>query len=92
MNFRCLCGESLSDVASPNNVEHILLADAAIERLQNLVDKEVEADGEIQMWPEHWEDAGAVDIWKCPTCKRLYLGARGDPSQIQVYKIEQVGL
>jgi hypothetical protein len=92
MYLKCECGTVLSDVASPNDVEHLLLSYRAKERLQDLVDDEVASDGTIRMWSEHWEQSGAIDVWRCPDCVRLYFNARGAPSEIIVYRLERRGL
>jgi hypothetical protein len=92
MHLKCECGNVMTDIASPNDIEHLLLSYRAKEKLQDLVDAEVAKAGEIRMWPEHWEEAGAIDVWRCPDCSRLYLNARKAPSEIVVYKLERKGL
>ena len=92
MYLKCDCGLVLNDIASPNDVEQIMLSDRAKERLQDLVDVEVERERKISMWPEHWEDAGAIDVWRCPNCGNLYFNARGAQSEIIVYRFERKGL
>jgi len=92
MYLKCDCGAVLTDVASPNDIEHLLLSYRAMERLQDLVDTEVGQEGEVQMWPEHWEQAGALVVWRCTTCGRLYLNARGPASEVVVYRFEKKGI
>src|SRR5689334_11028518 len=92
MNIRCLCGESLSDAASPNDIEHVLLSDSVVEKFQDLADEEVATAGVVDSWPEHWEDAGSIELWKCYNCHRLYMNVRGKPEDIIVYSVEQTGL
>ena len=92
MFLKCECGNTMNDIASPNGVEGLYLNDYAQEKLQNLVDEEVRTNKEIEMWVEHWEDAGSVVVWKCPECERLYLNATGELKDIVVYKIEKKGL
>jgi hypothetical protein len=92
MYLECLCGNVMNDVAAPNAVEHLLLSYSAMERLQDLVDQEVSTNCEVNLWPEHWEAAGAVVVWKCPNCDRLYLNAKGPKENIVIYKIEKKGL
>ncbi len=82
----------MSDVAAPNDIEHLLLSYRAKERLQDLVDAEVAKSGRIDLWPEHWESAGAVDVWRCPNCGRLYFNPRGSASEVTVYRFERKGL
>jgi hypothetical protein len=89
MILKCRCGTLLDNIGYPNTVEHLLVSNKAEERLQDLVDQEVEENGEIQMWPEHWEKSNAVKIWKCYECNRLYLEPEGDLEKVIVYKIEQ---
>jgi hypothetical protein len=92
MFLTCICGHRMSDVASPNTIEHRLLSNRAWEKLQDLVDEECAKAGSIDSWPEHWEASGATDVWRCPECGRLYLNARDEPAKILVYKLEQTGL
>jgi len=92
MYLKCECGEVLTDVASPNDIEHKMLSYRAMERLQDLVDAEVVTDHEVNLWPEHWDKAGAIVVWFCPNCHRLYLNARGPTSEVIVYRFEKKGL
>jgi hypothetical protein len=92
MYLKCLCGNVMTNVASPNDVEHVLLSDRVQERLQDLVDQEVSTNGKVDLWPEHWEEAGSIDVWKCPDCGRLYFNATGKVEDIVVYNIEKKGL
>jgi len=92
MYLKCECGEVLTDVAAPNDIEHLLLSYRAQERLENLADAEVRQEGEIRIWPELWEQAGAIVVWRCPNCGRLYLNARGPASDVLVYRFEKKGL
>jgi hypothetical protein len=62
-----------------------------MERLQELVDKQVEKEGVVDMWPEHWEQSGAIDVWKCFQCKRLFFSPKGEPEKIVIYSIEKIG-
>jgi hypothetical protein len=82
----------MTDVASPNDVEHRLLSDRASEKLEGLVYKECTTTGGIDSWPEHWEESGSIDVWRCTECGRLYFNARGNVDDIIVYIIEQTGL
>lgn len=92
MYLKCLCDNVMNDVAAPNVVEHLLLNYAAKELLQDLVDQEVTTNSQVDLWPEHWEEAGAIDVWKCPDCGRLYLNAKAGAENVMVYKIEKKGL
>ena len=93
MNIRCLCGYHMNNAAVPNGIEHILINDYAQELLETAVDNEVRRDGKVDFWPDHWEDVGAIVVWKCPQCNRLYLNADApDSANIQVYVLEQTGL
>lgn len=88
----CSCGHVLSWGRSPDNFEFLYLSYAAKERLQDLVDSQVERDGVIDEWPEHWEGSNAIDVWKCPICNRLYFSPMGPREQIAVYNLERVGI
>lgn len=89
MYLKCLCGNIMNDVGAPNVVEHLLLNYSAMERLQDLVDKEVSTSSEVSLWPEHWEEAGAITVWRCPNCDRLYFDPKNDNKNMVVYKIEK---
>lgn len=92
MYLKCECGNVMNNVGSPNSFEHFLLSDSAKEKLQNAVDEEVEKEGQTDMWTEHWENAGTVDVWKCDVCQRLYFNPDGNLDNIIVYQIEKIGL
>jgi hypothetical protein len=94
MRFTCFCGNSLSNTGQPNDIEHVLLSSRGIERLQDLADAEVSTEGTINEWPEHWEESGAIDVWKCSGCNRLYVFPRGssDFDKVVVYSVECVGI
>jgi hypothetical protein len=92
MHLKCSCGSNLTDGASPNDIQHLLISDASIETLQNAVDAEVRRHCEIDEWPEHWEASGAVEAWMCPNCKRIYVNPRAAPQAITVYAIERKGI
>lgn len=92
MYLTCLCGYVMSNVGSPNGFECLLLTDRAVERLQDLVDAQVARDGVVDEWPEHWEASGAVEVWRCPACKRLFFAPKDRPEDVVVYAVERVGL
>lgn len=92
MFLRCPCGHILNDVASPGCVTHLLLSDHGVETLENEVDREVNDEGKVDMWPEHFEKAGAINTWLCPKCHRLFLRATGDPRKVVVYRREDISL
>lgn len=92
MHITCICGTVLSNTALPNDVEHLLLSTRAIEWLQHLVDREVNKDGTVDLWPEHWEQSGAVEVWKCFECNRLYFNVGGPPEKLVVYSAERTGV
>jgi hypothetical protein len=93
MNLKCICGNfSMSDAGHPNNVEHVLLDAYSLEKLETLVDEEVSENGQIDMWPEHLDTAGAVEIWKCLECGRLYINPSGNPEEVIVYSVERKGI
>lgn len=83
----------MSDVGAPNDIEHKLISNRSEEKFQHLVEQEVaQNNARIDMWPEHWDDAGAVDVWKCSQCHRLFYNAYGKPEEIIIYNVEQHGL
>lgn len=82
----------MSDVCSPNDVESLLISDRSQEILQDLVDSEVKAVGQVDQWPEHWENCNAIEVWKCQNCLRLFTSPRGPRDEVVVYKIEKIGI
>ena len=92
MYLKCSCGNVLTDVGAPNNVEHLLLSYYAMERLQDMIDEEVAKNCIVDSWPEIWEAAGSVDVWKCEECNRLYMNPRGSADSVIVYNVEKIGL
>jgi hypothetical protein len=91
MFLRCHCGYTMTDVATPGRIVHLLLSEHAIERLQNAVDHEAEQAGVIEGWPEHWEAARAIEAWLCPRCSRLYVGM-GGRGPVRVFTLECIGI
>lgn len=92
MFLRCYCGYVLTNVNSPNPIEHLLLNAKSIEKMQDISDAEVAKHGVIEMWPENWEAAGGTNIWHCFKCNRLYIGVEGKNDEILVYKYERTGI
>jgi hypothetical protein len=92
MRIQCLCGNSPSNTAYPDNIQHVLLDAYAVEKLQDAVDEEVKESGVVDMWPEHWDSSGAIEVWKCLECERLHFYPKGDPKDALVYKLERKGL
>jgi hypothetical protein len=92
MWLTCICGGRMTNGASPNDIQHLLISDRSIEQLQNLVDGEVRTNGHIGEWPEHWENSGATEVWMCPACSRLYVWPTGPRAKIIVYSIERIGI
>ncbi len=92
MYLKCLCGKHLSDTAHPNETEYLLVSTLSQEKLQDLVDKEVAENAVVDMWPEHWEESGTEELWKCSECNRLYFNIFDSVENIIDYKIEQKGL
>ena len=82
----------MTNIASPNDTEHLLVSDRSLERLQNLVDSEVARNGNVDEWPEHWENCNPHEVWMCGECRRLYFAPHGERDQITVYAIERVGV
>ena len=82
----------MSDIGAPNDTENLLISNRSIELLQDLVDSQVQSDGIVDEWPEHWENSKALEVWKCYACNRLYVSPKGPPEQVIVYSIERVGI
>ena len=91
MFLRCSCGYTLTDMACPGRIVHMLLSAHGVERLQEVVDQEVEAHGVVDMWPEHWDTAWTAESWLCPRCSRLYVGMNGT-GPVRVFILERVGI
>jgi hypothetical protein len=92
MYLECFCGRVMFNTGSPNGIEHVLLYDYALEKLQALVNAEVDKDGTVDLWPEHREDSGALNVWKCPDCQRRYISPDGEKEKVIVYTIERRGM
>ncbi len=96
MYLKCICGYVMHDIVFPGKIEHLLLSSHAQEKLQDLVDKEADNNTTIDMWPEHWEDAGAEEVWHCFKCNRLYIGINNSSEdwkeKVLIYKLEQEGI
>jgi hypothetical protein len=92
MRFPCLCGRGLSDAGSPNLTEHYLLSSVGVERLYTVVADQFAARGRIDLSSDSWEDAGAIEVWKCSDCQRLYVSPKDGFDKVVVYKVEQVGI
>jgi len=90
MNLKCRCGNVLSNAGSPNGVEHMLISDYSKERLQDAVDRDVRANGVIDSWWDHWKQSGALELWMCLNCKRLYVSPDASGEKMLVYSIENV--
>ncbi len=92
MQIECACGLMLSNTGQPNDVECLLVPSRSIEKLQDLIDEEVATNGSVDMWPEHWEESGAIEVWRCRQCGRLYFNANKSRENIVVYNIEKTGI
>ena len=77
MKLKCVCGYVMTNIASPNDTEHLLVSDRSQELLQNLVDSQVSRDGIVDEWPEHWKNCNPHEVWMCSECKRLYFSPYG---------------
>ncbi len=92
MKLNCLCGSQMCNIGAPNDIEHLLINSYSIEKIQDLVDSEIERNGSVDEWPEHWEQSQALDVWKCRECQRLYVNPNGPAEKVIVYSIEKVGI
>jgi hypothetical protein len=90
MFMRCPCGYTLTNIACPGKIVHVLLSAHGVERLQQAVDQEIAASGTVD-WPEPWDAAWVAESWLCPSCSRLYVGMNsGGP--VRVFALERVGI
>lgn len=62
MRFQCKCGEVLSNSLSPNEVELRVFTD---KEWDSIINNDKIEPTEISL-PK-------LDVWKCPTCKRIYV-------------------
>jgi len=92
VRFLCLCGNGLSNAGSPNDTEHFLLSSRSIERLHDVVAVQLASGGRLDLSSDSWEKAGAIEVWKCSDCQRLYVSPNDGFEKVVVYKIEQVGV
>jgi hypothetical protein len=91
MYLRCTCGYVLTSIASPGRIVHTLISERGMERLQDAVNQEIVSTGTVD-WPDPWDSTGCKEIWLCPACSRLFVGADGPISSIRVYRLESVGI
>lgn len=73
----CICGEQLSNGASPNNIQLRVYTDEEWERI---FDCETINPWMIPM-PKY-------DVWRCPACKRIYVYKDGDDKPVMIYRLE----
>ncbi|MGL6073213.1 MAG: hypothetical protein ACRC8S_03520 [Fimbriiglobus sp.] len=91
MFLRCRCGYVMTSIATPGRIVHTLISEHGIEALQDAVNQEIRATGDVD-WPEPWDATGCTECWLCPQCSRLFVGANGPISAIRVYALESVGI
>lgn len=75
----CLCGETLSNSESPNDIEIYCFPDRQFFELTESGQTDFENIADVD--PE-------ITIWKCPSCGRLLL-FMGESNRPVVYKIEK---
>ena len=74
----CKCGNELSNVESPNEVE-----------LKVYTDKEWDEIMEIDTL-NTWEiPLPKYDVWRCPKCERIYVFNEKDNKASRVYSLEK---
>lgn len=70
----CKCGQTLSNSQAPNEVNLVVFTDTEWENICNR--------DHIQPWmiplPKY-------DVWRCPTCERIYVFERGSNDAKIVY-------
>ena len=76
--FNCKCGEVLSNSMAPNEIELRVYTDKEWD--------EIMAVDTINTWEIPMPQK---DIWKCPTCQRLYVFDKGSDKASAVYKLEE---
>jgi hypothetical protein len=91
MFLRCPCGYTLTDIACPGRIVHLLISAHGVERFEHAVNQEVALHGCVDNWPEPWDAAPAVESWLCPSCSRLFVGVNG-PGPVRVFTLERVGI
>jgi hypothetical protein len=76
--FLCRCGEELSTIEAPNNVQLRIYTDEEWDSIINL--------GTIESInlprPKY-------DVWRCPKCERIYFFDEGYGPPIKVYSLEE---
>ena len=77
-SMNCKCGETLSNNAVPNNIQLWVYTDKEWDSLTT-----PEA---IETWSIH---EPTYDVWRCPTCERIYFFGKENLEAIKVYKIEE---
>lgn len=78
--IRCVCGKTLNNKKSPNNIVLRTYSDEQYGELMDFIDSSV--SDSVQM-PEP-----NVEIWRCPDCKRMYVFENGTDKPV-IYKIEK---
>lgn len=92
MKFACSCGNVLSNTASPSAIEHYLISEANAERLQSLVDEQLDQEGGHIEWYENWSECSPSRVWKCHKCERLYVFTDNEFETVKVYALEKIGI
>ena len=75
--IKCRCGEIISTVQCPNNVQLRVYTDFEWDRIINMG----MIDSLDTPMPQY-------DVIKCPSCERIYVFDNGYSEPIRVYKIE----
>lgn len=75
--FLCKCGETLSTVVSPNNIELIVYTD---EEWDNILNQD-NIDPLSIPQPKY-------DVWRCPKCERVYVFSEENDKPIKIYTLE----
>lgn len=75
--FLCKCGETLSNSLAPNDVELKVYTDREWDEIINM-----ESIDPLMIPPPKY------DVWRCPSCERIYVFRSGENEPIRRYAIE----
>lgn len=77
--FLCKCGQILSTVESPNDIELRLYTD----REWDSIIQNDSIDPLSIPFPKY-------DVWRCPNCERLYFFDWGNNKPVKVYSLDEI--
>lgn len=74
----CKCGEVLSNVETPNNIEYVVYSDI---EWSKIIDTDMLEPWKIPQ-PKY-------DVWRCPKCERIYVFKDNMDKAHKIYKLEE---